>query len=79
MSLKEKLKNWTDADGAAYELAKLLGWIDEDATYQETKYLWWSCEGDSVYFLLYSMRENGFLEWREEPDIQYRWKEGCEP
>jgi hypothetical protein len=79
MSLKNKLEGWTDVDFAAYELAKLLGWIDSDATFLETKHLWWSKEGDSIYFVLNSMMENGILEKRDEPDIQYRWKKGCEP
>lgn len=76
ISLKEALKNWMDVDVAQYRLAKCLGVIDAHATFQETKYLWWTNSdiGSIIYNLLESMKDEGLLEYRDESgDYQFRW------
>ena len=74
-SLRDSLKEWTDIDVAQYELAKRLGLINENATFQDSKYLWWSDNpvGNATVDLLEEMVDAGMLDHRTEPDQQYRW------
>lgn len=74
-TLKNILIEWTDADGAMYELAKLLGVIDPSLSYIETKYIYWSNNelGNSLYAILDFLVEKQFLLKRDEPDIQFKW------
>lgn len=71
-SLRDSLKEWTDIDGAQFELAKLLGLIATHTTFQDTKHLWWTYNdvGSATACL---ENDAGLLERRHEPDIQYRW------
>jgi len=76
MTLKEALKDWTDVDVAQYELAKVLGVISEDDNFQtDTKHLWWSDTpiGSMMFDLLGALEDEGLVECRAEPDLQYRW------
>ena len=75
-SLKNVLKDWHDIDGAQYELARLLGVIDQEKSFQETKHIWWTNDviGNMMFNLLEALVGAGVLESRTEPDHQYRWK-----
>lgn len=82
-SLKERLADWIDWDGAAYQLGACLGFWPEfgapgDASgpfdsWHGVKGVMWSSKGDALYLFLDSLVLTGALEKREEPDIQYRW------
>ena len=87
-SLKERLADWTDWDGAEYEIGVCLGfWPDFGALYNHdhwhgVKGTIWSANplGDALSSMLVALVEEGCLERRDEPDIQYRWNadyEGC--
>jgi hypothetical protein len=73
--LRDSLKDWTDIDGAQFELARRLGLINEEASFQDTKHLWWTDNpvGNAMADLLEEMEDAGLVECRHEPDHQYRW------
>jgi hypothetical protein len=76
MSLKIRLKEWTDWDGAMFCLAKSLGMMDETVNFAvEAKHVFWSANpvGDFLGKTLDELVEIGFLEKRDEPDFQYRY------
>lgn len=76
-TLKEKLKDWTDIDGAMYDVTVVLGLIDPEASPFATnaKHVFWSNHpvGSLAHKLLDEMTSLGILEKRDEPDFQYRW------
>ena len=77
-TLREKLKDWTDADGAAYELACCLGLMNYDTdSMGKAKHVFWSQNriGGALYNILRELVRVGVLEYRDEPDYQYRWNE----
>ena len=74
--LKEALKDWTDIDGCAHELARVLGLVEADSEMSCHKALYWSDSPTSkmLFATLESMRAIGVLEYREgDTDYQYRW------
>lgn len=85
-SLQERLTNWIDWDGAAYQLGACLGFWPEfgappavegqsNDCWNGAKGVMWSANplGDGLCHFLDALVEEGCLERREEPDIQYRW------
>lgn len=82
--LKERLSDWKDWDGAAFDVGVCLGfWPDMGAPYgfdpwHGTKGIMWSNNplGNAIYYFLSGLVEAGMLEMREEPDIAYRWNPG---
>lgn len=78
IQLKDALVDWMDVDGAQHELGRLLGLVDPKASFQDTKHFWWTENetGSVTVIILEKMVSSGFLEFRTEPDIQYRWKKG---
>ena len=84
-SLKERLADWHDGDDAAYQLGACLGFWPEfgsPAGYEGMSDCWhgakgvmWSDNplGNALYDFLNALVEEGCLEYREEPDIGYRW------
>lgn len=85
-SLKERLADWQDWDGASYELGACLGfWIDFGAPYEfdswhGVKGVMWSNNplGNALAIFLDNLVEASVLERREEPDIAYRWNPNYE-
>ena len=76
MSLKVQLKEWTDWEGAMFCLAKSLGVMDEKVNYAlEAKHVFWTSNiiGDMLSRTLDELVQCGFLEKRDEPDIQCRY------
>jgi hypothetical protein len=76
--LNETLLDWTDIDGAAFEIAKSFGLLTEEQENdfaRKAKWIFWSKNkvGDAVYDVLFKMVENKILEMDEEGD-QVRWK-----
>lgn len=77
VSLKEKLVIWTDWDLAMFEIAVNLGMVPPgEESWLKNKGLFWSAGpvDDMLSALLQKMVEAGYLEYREEPGQQYRWK-----
>ncbi len=68
------LRDWTDIDFAAHELAKSLGVMPLRSTINDAKWVYWTNNplGDELVILLDRLVNLGFLEKREEPDLQYR-------
>lgn len=69
------MADWTDWDVAAYILAQSLGIIPWDLNFQtDTKHVFWTSNvlGDELREMLDSMARIGFLEYRDEPDQQFR-------
>jgi hypothetical protein len=77
--LRENLKEWTDIDLAAFELANSLG-VTERQSFLETKWVLWSDNniGKALLEILGKLVEVGVLEKRDEPDFQYRWNKTFE-
>jgi hypothetical protein len=76
LTLKEALQNWTDFDGAMYELALCLGLMTPEVdTFASTKHVYWSDNpvGNALYATLDELTQYGVLEKRDEPDYQFRW------
>jgi hypothetical protein len=79
VTLKERLKDWTDFDGASYELGVVLGifkdfrteggsWLDH-----ADKAIFWSRNdlGTALMKMLEEMASAGILDSNE--DTQFRW------
>ena len=64
-TLKQKLKDWTDLDVAAYELAINLGIISPDVKFAtDAKHVFWSKHiiGDRLYEFLFKLIDIKILE-----------------
>lgn len=80
-TLKERLKDWTDADLAMYELTTVLGMTPEFGTepgkdpWNNLKYIFWSANptNEMLFHLLESLVQIGVLEMSDEP--QFRWNQ----
>ena len=80
-SLQERLSGWTSWDIAMYHIGACLGfWPEFGAPYDHdswhgVKGVIWSGNplGDALSNFIVALSEEGCLERREEPDIEYRW------
>ncbi len=74
--MKDKLKDWTDWDGAAFEIGVMLG-LFEPGSWLENKHVFWTnCPlGTVLHNMLEGFAKYGILEKRDEPDNQYRYRE----
>ena len=73
-TLKERLREWTEIDVAAYQLAICLGLMtDKDAFATDVKHVFWSANevGDGLYYALRRLEDAFILERNE--DYQVRW------
>lgn len=75
-SLREML-DWTDTDGAAYQLARDLGILSSGNSFADSKWIFWINNPlcSALTAILDRLVEATILEQREEPDIQFRWNE----
>ncbi|GAA1870407.1 hypothetical protein [Asanoa iriomotensis] len=75
MTLAERLGEWTDWDGAQYELGRALG-LFEGRAFAETKGVFWTDNalGNGLHETLLVLVQAGVLDRREEPDEQFRWR-----
>jgi hypothetical protein len=76
MTLKEKLSDWTDWDGAEFKLAVTLGLVEDGPeSWIQNKAMFWSAnaKGNALAHILQELVQAGVLEHRSEPDQQYRW------
>lgn len=71
-----KLVLWTDADVSAFQLAQSLGILGPKDTLISRKAMFWSDNvlGVLLYKMLMAMTAAGVLEFREDPDLQFRAK-----
>jgi hypothetical protein len=82
--LQERLTAWIDWDGAIYELGACLGFWSEfgapsgEDQWNGAKGTIWSSNplGDAMSAFLDGLVEEGCLEQRNEPSLQFRWKPG---
>jgi hypothetical protein len=77
-TLKVKLSEWTDIDYVAFLLAKSIGLMQLDVRFQtEAKHVFWTDNpvGNTLYSMLRQLAEAEILEFREEPDLQYKWND----
>ena len=74
-TLKESISDWTDGDWAAYRLGICIGLMPDAAAFGAAKHVFWSNHpvGEMLYAMLDRFVEQGVLERRDEPDVQYRW------
>ena len=78
-TLKEMLAEWTDWDGAMYEMGACMGlwepWPVGGAWPRHIKHVMWSNNpiGNMLMDQLDLLVAQGVLEKREEPDLQFRW------
>ncbi|NYH42936.1 hypothetical protein HNR22_002663 [Micromonospora jinlongensis] len=75
MGLADALAEWTDVDGAQYELGRATG-LFADRTFLQVKWVLWSSNplGQALYDMLHALVRAGVLEYRDEPDHQFRWR-----
>lgn len=75
-TLKEKWCEWTDIDYAMYDLAQNIGVMKKDLNFPlRAKSVFWSNDPvtNSLHLILKELVSLGVLEYREEPDLQYKW------
>jgi hypothetical protein len=75
MNLADTLAEWTDVDSAQYELGRRIG-LFTDRAFQQVKWVFWTENplGRALWDMLHSLVNAGVLEYRDEPDHQFRWK-----
>lgn len=75
--LKAALADWTDVDGAEFELACSLGLIKNEPFMFQTHAKHVFCSNNPLGTALHEFLEKlvvlGILEYCEEPDQRYRW------
>ncbi len=75
MDLSEGLAEWTDWDGAAFEVGRSLGIFDSSESFTQVKWVFWTDNpvGNALHEVLLQLVSAGVLERREERDEQFRW------
>ena len=76
MAFADDVRDWTDWDEAAHALGRALGMFHH-AEPQHTKHVAWSDNplGNGLQTALLALVKAGVLDYREEPDFQYRWSD----
>jgi predicted enzyme related to lactoylglutathione lyase len=74
MTFAGRLGEWLDVEGAEHVLATALGIMPRNSVMVEAKPVYWSNHplGNELFALLERLTELGFLEKRDEPELQYR-------
>jgi hypothetical protein len=74
VTLADRLAEWHDWGGAAFELGVVLGPF-EDGEWLKNKGVVWSANpvGDALSDMLLALTRAGVLERRDEPDVAFRW------
>ncbi|MFD5323518.1 hypothetical protein [Streptomyces sp. NPDC127092] len=74
MDFSKQLADWTDSDGAAYQLGKALGIFGEHERFASLKWVFWSENpvGRALHEILLQLVAAGILEQDEDED-QFRW------
>lgn len=76
--MKDRLKEWTDWDGASFELAVQLGLMEDgQESWLAHKGVFWSNNllGTCLGVILEALVVADVLEKRTEPDVQYRFRQ----
>lgn len=74
--LPEQLSDWTDIDGSQFIIGQALGLFPGDPkSFNEHKGVFWTDApvGNLLVTTLTGMVNSGILEYRDEPDHQFRW------
>jgi len=75
-TLRDHLNDWTDSDIAAFYLAQSIGLMSPEVNFAvEAKHVFWSHHpvGITLSDMLRELAALGVLQYRDEPDYQYRW------
>ncbi len=75
--LRELLFDWTDTDYASFQVGVCLGlWPSGQESFRNKKGVFWSNNplGNTLHKFMKGLVQASVLEFREEPDLQYRWK-----
>ncbi|HKE55113.1 MAG TPA: hypothetical protein VKB46_00370 [Pyrinomonadaceae bacterium] len=74
-SFKDSASDWTDSDVAAFFLARSIGLMKEVDFPAKVKHVFWTNNpvGNALHQMLMELVAAGVLEYREEPDYQFRW------
>ena len=75
MTFADELADWVDWDCAAYAVGVALGVFTGEEERLSLKWIFWSANplGDGLANVLNSLVHAGVLDYREEPEQQYRW------
>lgn len=75
VNLSEDLADWTDWDGAAFLVGRVLGVFASTVAFTQVEYVFWTDNpsGNALHEVLTDLTAAGVLERREEPDEQFRW------
>ncbi len=76
MTLKQYLTDWVEWDVAAFHLASVLGLMGSEIQFHaEAKHVFWSANptGTMLNDMLKQLVAMGILEYRDEPEDEYRW------
>lgn len=76
MTLKEKLADWVSWEGAEFELAVLLGLVEGgEESWLKNKGVFWTANpvSDTLSKTLQDLVKAGILEYRTDPDHEFRW------
>ena len=76
MTLKQYLLDWVEWDVAAFHLARVLGLMGSEIQFHgEAKHVFWSANptGKMLNDMLKQLVAMGILEYRDEPEDEYRW------
>jgi hypothetical protein len=74
MGFADDLADWTDWDGAAYDLGRALG-LFSGRGFVDVKHVFWTDNplGEGLHDALLALARAGVLDRRDEPDEQFRW------
>jgi hypothetical protein len=74
-TLRETLRDWTDADVAAFQLGRAVGLYDGYDEFTKVKGTFWTDNalGNGLHAALMALAAATVLEHRDEPDVQFRW------
>jgi hypothetical protein len=74
MSLADDLADWTDWDGAAYDLGRAIG-LFQGTDWLRARHVFWTDNelGNGLHDALLALVHAGVLDRRDEPDEQFRW------
>ncbi len=75
ITLQDALQDWSDWDGASFELARCLGIIKPEVRFLDVKPIFWTDNpiGNTLIAVLDELVTAGILEKEDDPGLRYRW------
>ncbi|MDG4824389.1 hypothetical protein O7635_21265 [Asanoa sp. WMMD1127] len=75
MALADALADWTDIDGAQYQLGRVVG-LFADQSFGDVKWVFWTDNplGQALHDMLFNLTQAGVLDHRDDDgELQFRW------